>query len=201
MSVVSITVDDKRTAGRPRSEESRKAILDAAARLLASIPLKNLAIESIAREAGVGKATIYRWWPNKAALAIDAFFEEIEQRSSFLPAPTATAALGDQVMRLVQVTAGPVGRLAAQIIAEGQSDPAVLELFRTVFVRQRRAVATQLIKEGIAKGEFRDDIDAELAIDLIYGAVWYRLMVGHQPLDSTFADSMAKYAVALLRRV
>lgn len=194
-------VDDKRPVGRPRSEESRKAILDAAARLLATVPLKNLAIESIAREAGVGKATIYRWWPNKAALAIDAFFEEIEQRSSFLPAPTVTAALGDQVMRLVQVAAGPVGRLAAQIIAEGQSDPAVLELFRSVFVRQRRAVASHLIKEGIANGEFRDDIDTELAIDLIYGPVWYRLMVGHQPLDDVFADSVAKYGVALLRRV
>ncbi|MBM4228283.1 MAG: TetR/AcrR family transcriptional regulator [Gammaproteobacteria bacterium] len=191
-------LDEKRPAGRPRSEQARKAILDATARLLESATLKSLAIESIAREAGVGKATIYRWWPNKAAIVIDAFFREVEQRTAFEHAPTATEAIRHQVARMVRAIAGTTGRIAAQIIAEGQSDPSVLEHFRAVFLRQRRAAATEIFRNGIANGEFHDDLDIELAIDLIYGPIWYRLMVGHQPLDATFAECLPRLSISAL---
>lgn len=198
MASVSPQVDEKRPAGRPRSEHARKAILDATARLLERATLKSLAIESIAREAGVGKATIYRWWPNKAAIVIDAFFREVEQRTAFEHAPTATEAIRHQVTRMVRAIAGTTGRIAAQIIAEGQSDPSVLEHFRAVFLRQRRAAATEIFRNGIANGEFHDDLDIELAIDLIYGPIWYRLMVGHQPLDSTFAERLPRLSISAL---
>lgn len=198
MASVSPQVDEKRPAGRPRSEHARKAILDATARLLEKATLKSLAIESIAREAGVGKATIYRWWPNKAAIVIDAFFREVEQRTAFEHAPTATEAIRHQVSRMVRAIAGTTGRIAAQIIAEGQSDPTVLEHFRAVFLRQRRAAATEIFRNGIANGEFHDDLDIELAIDLIYGPIWYRLMVGHQPLDSTFAERLPHLSTSAL---
>lgn len=198
MAAVSPRVDAKRPAGRPRSEHARKAILDATARLLESATLKSLAIESIAREAGVGKATIYRWWPNKAAIVIDAFFREVEQRTAFEQAPTATEAIRHQVARMVRAIAGTTGRIAAQIIAEGQSDPSVLEHFRAVFLRQRRAAVTEIFRSGIANGEFHDDLDIELAIDLIYGPIWYRLMVGHQPLDATFAERLPRLSISAL---
>lgn len=188
----------KRPCGRPRSTLARKAILDATAKLLVDVPLKYLAIEAIAREARVGKATIYRWWPNKAAIVIDAFFEEVEPRTAFEKAPTASAAIRDQAARMVHVIGGPIGRIAAQIIAEGQSDPSVIEHFRARFLRQRRAAATEIIKAGIANGEFRDDLDIELAIDLIYGPIWYRLMVGHQPLDAHLAEQLPKLGLAVL---
>lgn len=190
----------KRSAGRPRSEHARKAILDATARLLETTALRNLAIESIAKEAGVGKATIYRWWPNKAAIVIDAFFQEVELRSAFEEAPTATEAIQHQVVRMVRAIRGPTGRIAAQIIAEGQSDPGVLEHFRAVFLRQRRATATEIFRSGIANGEFHADLDIELAIDLIYGPIWYRLMVGHQPLDETFAARLPQLSISALVR-
>jgi len=191
-------VEEKRPTGRPRSQLARKAILNATARLLQRVPLRNLAIESIAREAGVGKATIYRWWPNKAAIVIDAFFEEVEQRTAFEHAPTAIDAIRDQVVRMVHTIAGPTGHIAAQIIAEGQSDPRVLEHFRAVFLRQRRAAATEIFKTGIANGEFREDLDIELAIDLIYGPIWYRLLVGHQPLDDQLAEHLPKLSISAL---
>jgi AcrR family transcriptional regulator len=191
---------DKRSTGRPRSAHARKAILDATAKLLADMPLKHLAIEHIAREAGVGKATIYRWWPNKAAIVIDAFFEEVVTRTEFDKAPTATVAIRDQAARMVHVLAGPLGRIAAQIIAEGQSDPSVIENFRARFTHVRRAVVTDIIKAGIASGEFRADLDIELAIDVIYGPIWYRLMVGHQPLDAQLAEQLPGLSLALLRK-
>lgn len=198
MALAYLTTDDKRPSGRPRSQSARKSILDATARLLQHVSLKNLAIESIAREAGVGKATIYGWWPNKAAIVIDAFFEEVEQRTAFEQAPTAVAAIRDQVVRMVHTIGGPIGHIAAQIIAEGQSDPRVLEHFRAVFLRQRRAAASEIIRAGIANGEFRGDLDIELVIDLIYGPIWYRLMVGHQPLDDGLADRLPELSISAL---
>ena len=190
----------KRPAGRPRSEMARKAILDATARLLEKVTLRNLAIENIAREAGVGKATIYRWWPNKAAIVIDAFFQEVEQRTAFERGPTAAEAIRHQVVRMIHAIAGPLGRVAAQIIAEGQSNPDVLEHFRAVFLRGRRAAATEIFRQGIADGEFHPDLDIELAIDLIYGPIWYRLMVGHQPLDQGLAERLPKLSISALLR-
>ena len=76
MPVAAPEAEQKRNAGRPRCQVAQDAILAATARLLRSTSVRELAIESIAREAGVGKATIYRWWPNKTAIVIDAFFSE-----------------------------------------------------------------------------------------------------------------------------
>jgi AcrR family transcriptional regulator len=192
---------EKRTTGRPRCQVARKAILNATARLLEQTPLQNLAIENIAKEAGVGKATIYRWWPNKAAIVIDAFFEEVVPRTSFETAATASEIIARQLGRMIKVLSGHQGRIVAQIIAEGQSKPDVLEHFRSVFLRDRRAVVRGVIEKGIADGEFSPDLDLETAIDVVYGPVWYRLMVGHQPLDRAFAEALPKLSIAALKRL
>lgn len=199
MSLPLSTPAEKRPTGRPRCPAARQAILQATARLLETIPLQNLAIECIAREAGVGKATIYRWWPNKAAIVIDAFFEQVVPRTTFDRAPTAAEAIERQAARMVKVLNGPEGRVVAQIIAEGQSDPAVLEHFRAVFLRTRRNAARAIIQAGMDSGEFRRDVDIELVIDLIYGPMWYRLLVGHQPLNREFAETFSRLAIAALR--
>ncbi|MCC7122622.1 MAG: TetR/AcrR family transcriptional regulator [Gammaproteobacteria bacterium] len=191
---------EKRPSGRPRCQTARKAILETTVRLLEHVTLQNLAIECIAREAGVGKATIYRWWPNKAAIVIDAFFEEVVPRTSFDRAPTAAETLQRQAARIVKVLNGRQGRVVAQILAEGQSDPGVLEYFRSMFLRTRRAVAAEIIQAGIESGEFLPDLDIEVAIDLIYGPIWYRLLVGHQPLDRHFAETLPRLATAAISR-
>ena len=191
---------EKRASGRPRCPLARQAILEATARLLQNTALQGLAIENIAREAGVGKATIYRWWPNKAAIVIDAFFEEVVPKTPFERMPTAAEAIVRQCARMIRVLNGPQGRVVAQIIAEGQSDPTVLEHFRSIFLRNRRSAAREIIQAGIDSGEFRADVDIELIIDLIYGPMWYRLMVGHQPLDRAFAETLPQLAIAALRQ-
>lgn len=198
MSAAPASIAGRRPSGRPRCQVARKAILEATARLLDRVSLQNLAIECIAREAGVGKATIYRWWPNKAAIAIDAFFEDVAPRSNFERAATAAETLQRQAARIVKILNGRQGRIVAQIIAEGQSDPSVLEYFRAMFLRNRRALATEIIRAGIDSGEFRSDLDVEVAIDLIYGPMWYRLLVGHQPLDRHFAETLPRLATAAL---
>jgi len=198
MSLAPVSAPEKRPSGRPRCQTARKAILDATVRLLDRMTLQSLAIECIACEAGVGKATIYRWWPNKAAIVIDAFFEEVVPRTTFERAPTAAETLQRQVERIVKVLNGRQGRIVAQIIAEGQNDPSVLEHFRQMFLRQRRAVAAEIIQAGIDSDEFLPNLDVEVVIDLIYGPMWYRLLVGHQPLDRHFAETLPRLAIAAL---
>jgi len=201
MTLATALAHDKRSSGRPRCLVARQSILDATVRLLESTPLQNLAIECIARAAGVGKATIYRWWPNKAAIVIDAFFEQVVPKTTFERTPTAAEAIERQAARMARILSGPQGRIVAQIIAEGQSDPAVLEHFRSVFLRNRRGAARAIIQAGMDSGEFRKDIDIELIIDLIYGPMWYRLMVGHQPLNREFAETFSRLAIAALKPV
>jgi AcrR family transcriptional regulator len=190
--------EQKRNAGRPRCQAARESILETTARLLRNSSVRELAIESIAREAGVGKATIYRWWPNKAAIVIDAFFSEAAPLTNFPAASSASEAIQAQCAKLIEVLNGPLGTVLAQIIGEGQSNEDVLAKFREVFLRHRRAEFIALYDRGVREGVFKPGLDVELAADLVYGPVWFRLLVAHQPLDEKFAEQLPNLAVAAL---
>lgn len=186
--------------GRRRSEACERAVLDAAWRLLAIRPLSELSIEAIAREAGVGKTTIYRWWPSKAAIAMDAFLERYLPETPFPNAATAEEALRKQMASVVRAFRGDVGRIIVQIAAEAQADPEALRVFRERFVLPRRRAAVEILERGVASGEFDPELDAELAIDLLYGPIWLRLLIGHLPLDEDFAEALPRAAMRSLAR-
>src|SRR4249919_1095196 len=118
-----------RRAGRPRSETTRHSILRATLHLLEDTSVQSLTIEAIARQAGVGKATIYRWWDSKALVVIDAFVEHHVIRTPMPRDLPPADALALHFTALVHEYAGWSGRIVAQIIAEGQADPAVLREF------------------------------------------------------------------------
>jgi AcrR family transcriptional regulator len=181
--------------GRPRSEESKAAILEATWKLLKTTTLRDLSIEAIARESYVGKTTIYRWWPNKVAVAIDALLENVLPVTSFLNHLSATEAITEQMTALVKAFEGEYGRIVAQIIAEGQACPEVLASYRDRFLYQRRAEAKLIIERGIESGELDPNVDPELAMDILYGAIYFRLLVGHLPLDAKFASELPRQAL------
>lgn len=181
--------------GRPRSIESEQAILDAAWQLLQKGSVRKVSIEAIAREARVGKATIYRWWPSKAAVIVDAFLAQVEASLPFSEIDSATEAIAQQVQQLVQVFQGDVGRIVAQIIAEGQYDAEALASFRDRFLSLRREAARQVIVRGIDSGEFDKTLDPDLAMDILYGPIYYRLLVQHLPLDKAFAEALFERAI------
>ncbi len=185
------TVSAPQTRGRPRSEAARQAILAATRALLATTTIRELTIEAIAKKAGVGKTTIYRRWPSKVAVVIDAI-EAIVPRSRLIASKRVSEALQGQVRHLVEQYRGRYGRIVAELIAEGQADPAVLAAFRERFLLRRRAVARDLIEHGKATGEFDPNLDTDLACDIIYGPVYYRLLVAHLPLDDEFADALSQ---------
>src|SRR6476469_3913105 len=179
-----------------RSEESRAAILGATVELLDETTVQKLSIEAIAKRAGVGKTTIYRWWPNKSAVVIDAFMEHHLIHTPIPDDVPVREALITHVTSLVEQYAGPGGRLVAQLIAESQYDDQILKAFRERFWDGRRAAVLELVKRGIRDGELRDDTDAELMVELVYSPVYVRLLLSYRELDREFARAVVDAAFA-----
>lgn len=188
----------KRAPGRTRSEARRVAILNATLDLLETNSLQQITIEAIAREAGVGKATIYRWWPSKVSVVIDAFVQNHIVHTPMPKGSSCREALVTHLHRMVQQYSGRGGRLVAQILAEGQSDPEVLRDFRERFFHGRRALVREVIETGRHNGEFRTDIETELQMDIVYSPVYFRLLMGHLPLSQKFADDLAEATMAFM---
>jgi AcrR family transcriptional regulator len=188
----------ERGVGRPRSEETRTQILAATIRLLHTSTIQSISIEAIAREAGVGKATIYRWWDSKALVVIDAFMEHHIVKTPMphdLPPGEAIAA---HLMSLIREYSGWSGRIVAQIIAEGQADPAVLREFRERFHYGRRALVREMLEAWRSSTRIPAPPNIETLAELLYAPVYMRLLVGNGPLDEHFAREHISYVYTLL---
>ncbi len=181
--------------GRPRSEASRGAIIAAASELLRTVGLNRMSIEAVAEASGVGKTTIYRWWPSKGTLALDAYLEDM--RAKVVAPDTGDGAedLRRHARAVIGFYAGEEGRIFAQFMAEAQNDPGLAEAFRERFLSQRRATVKTIWQRGVARGEFRDDVDAEVAMDMIFAPIVYRLLAGHAPLVKSLADGLVDAAL------
>ena len=178
---------------RRRSERSHRAVLGAAAELLDERGYAGVTIEGIAARAGVGKQTIYRWWPSKAAV----FMEIYNERAAETLADLDTGSVGDDLRNLlggmfVLFTNTSAGPAMSGMIAEAQSDPEAARAFREEFMARRRAVTRGILERGVARGELRSDLELDTAIDVFTGAVWQRLLQGHAPMDERYADGVVK---------
>jgi AcrR family transcriptional regulator len=193
--------NDKKRRGRPRSAAaaSHDTILRAVYDLLHEKSVRDLTIEGVARRAGVGKPTIYKWWPSKAALVMAMLDEHIAED---LPAPgarNAEEAIRSLVRQLIRRFNGFAGKVAAEILAEGQSEPSVLQEYRDRYLSKRRACATEVIERAQASGEFRKDIDPQVLIDMIFGPIYYRRLVRHQKLDERFGDELVDHIISYVK--
>ena len=172
-----------------RSEHSRQAILQTTMKLLderepGSTTVQQLSIERIASEAGVSKTTIYRWWPNKAAVVIDTFLENHILATPVREDLPAIEALREHITALAAVYAGHEGRLMAQLIAESQYDPATLDEFKKHFWRPRRDAVNRLIERAVAEGSIRGDRDTDEIAERIYAPIYFKLLFQEGELDS-----------------
>ena len=186
--------------GRHRSLEAEAAILKATLYLLERQPLRKVTADAIAQRAGVSKATIYKWWPNKSLVALDAYLAGMSEQ---VPVPDTGSAERDFTQQLKSVIAfytSPLGKLFCQFIAEGQSDPAFLALFRDRFLSARRDTARVMWERGVQRGEIREDVDGEIVLDLIYGPMVFRLLTGYGSLAEREAESVVKVVFEGLRK-
>lgn len=183
--------------GRPRSLASRAAILRAARALLAEGGPAAVTMEAVAARAGVGKPTVYRWWPDRHAVAMAALMEEepagapdrAPRRSVRRPA-AALAALRTQLHAIASRFATPTGRLAAGMIAAADTESEIAKAFRNHFVLARRAEGRALLRQAVTEGAVRGDCEPEVVLDLLYGPLFFRLLLGHAPLDLRFVDQL-----------
>ncbi len=173
--------------GRPRSEEADRAILAAATELLTEHGLAGMSIEEVAARAGVGKSTIYRRWPNRGALALDAFLTEF---SSQLPAPDTGSLRSDLRAALRAwvraVTKTPAGRMLAGLLAEAQRDPPLGNAWRERVMEPLRSAHRVIVERAIERGEIAPGTDPDLVLDLLFGPAYHRLLNRHRPLSDNF---------------
>lgn len=186
-------------AGRPRSEKSRKAILDATRRLLTHMPLSELSIEAIAKKAKVGKTTIYRWWPNKASVVMEAFLEQPGVQNIVPTTANASDAIVRQLESLIRQLRGQNGRIIAGIIAESQSSGDVLDLLYDKFLKERITPLYEAVEEGKKNGEFNKDVNTEIALDMLVGPLFMRVLSGEHGIDDHFASNFPKQALNALK--
>jgi AcrR family transcriptional regulator len=180
----------KRTPGRPRSEQARAAILSSTLELLEQVGFNELTIEAVAANAAVGKATIYRWWPNKAVLVADAFMSSVIRETRFPDTGSVREDLRAQMQRLAVIFRGPRGRILRSLIGGGQSDPELIAAFSNRWLIPRRAEALSILQRAIDRRQLPADIDRNMLLDTLYGPLYFRLLVGHGPLSTAFVDDV-----------
>ncbi|MDT7592519.1 MAG: hypothetical protein QOH45_2050 [Pseudonocardiales bacterium] len=181
--------------GRPRSEESRVAVLRAASELMLEVGVRAMTTEGIAKRSGASKATIYKWWPNKYAVAIEAFLSAMSAESADPDTGSAPEDFRRALRGMMRFYASPSGRVFAQLVGEAQFDSQVAAELRDRLVGSRRRLVRAIWDRGVARGELRSDVDPEVAIDLVFGPAMYRLVAGHAPLDDTAADAIVAVAM------
>jgi AcrR family transcriptional regulator len=186
--------------GRQRSEESEEAILSAITALLRDKPLRDISIEEIARKAGVGKATIYKWWPSKAYIAFDAFSKKLVEMVPIRDSGSAERDFKEQLRSLFAFFDTPAGMVLRHFLAEGQVDPEFASLFRERFIKPRRETVGVIFDRAVERGQIRRGLDREVVLDLIYGPGFYRMLIRHEPLGRNTVDEMVSMLFRGLRK-
>jgi AcrR family transcriptional regulator len=183
-------------AGRRRNAAARDAILDVTFELLRTRGTTGLTVDAIAETAGVGRQTIYRWWPSKGAVAAEAM---ARQARVIVPVRDTTSFPDDLTQFLVDSFTGVqdsgMRRALRQLVSAAQADEHVAEVLAD-FTAQRRAALRALLERGQASRDLPADADLGLLVDVAYGVLWYRLLIGHAPLDPRAARDLAAHLLA-----
>src|ERR1700761_9047257 len=183
--------------GRPPSEmaASHAAIMDAVYALLQKKSVRDLTMEEVARKAKVGKPTLYKWWPTKATLVLAMLVERMATNLEKPTVLTAEESLRFRARRLIDAFNGPFGKIVAGLIAEGQSEPAVLQEFFDRWVSPRRNATIADLQRGKDAGELRSETEPELLNDAIFGAIYYRMLLRSGPMTQRFGEVLVDHII------
>ncbi|MGO4492372.1 TetR/AcrR family transcriptional regulator C-terminal ligand-binding domain-containing protein [Arthrobacter sp. 2YAF22_2] len=159
------------------------------------LTVQKLSIERIAREAGVSKTTIYRWWSSKVAVVIDTFLDNHVARTPVREDLSAIDALREHMASLADVYASSEGRLVAQLIGECQQDEAAMSEFKKHFWSPRALVVESLVERAISEGSMRKDLDAQVVTEMLYAPIYFRLLFQSGPLAAKATDAVMQTAL------
>ena len=171
------------------------AILEATADLLVEGGLAATTMEAIAARAGVSKVTIYKWWPSRGAVAVDAYFRRYDETYAYVDTGDLAADLTVQIGLLIRAFGGRAGRIMAELIGQAQSDPVLAGTLRSGWLLPRREATAAVLRRAIGRNQVRSDIDIPTVMDQLYAPVYWRLMMGHAPLGDDLAADLVRNAL------
>jgi len=183
-------IESNARRGRPRNDHIHRLILNTALDLAFEVGFRALSVEAIAAKAGVGKTTIYRRWPNKGAVVMDAFLSIVGPKTSFPSRDRAIESIQLQMRTQVKAFRSKYGRMIRSLVGDGQFDPEVLEAFRQRWILPRRQLARSTIELAMKQGDLRSDLDVDTVIDTLYAPIYYRLMFETGPISDAYADGL-----------
>ncbi|MEU4191391.1 TetR/AcrR family transcriptional regulator [Kribbella sp. NPDC026611] len=180
-----------------RSERARQAILDAALELCGEQSYAGLTMEGIAKRAGVGKQTIYRWWPSKAAILLEALEERGRSTLDFPDTGNLEADLRTQMTQVAQAFLSPTfAAYSKGLIAAAQSDPAIAQAVVTSIIQPRVTLCIERLQKAQQAGEIRPDLDLADVVELLYAPLYYRLLLHTRPVSPTQVDTILSLVLA-----
>ncbi len=185
--------------GRPRSEKSRSAVLRATNSLLAHSSVQELSIEAIARKAKVGKTTIYRWWPNKTAVVMEALSTQPEAQAPMPAVKSNAEGIILQLDKLIRLLQSKNGETIAQLFSEAQGDAKSQEIFEDSFLSPLIDAIEYSIEQGQKSKEFDSSLNTRVAVDMLCGPIFFRLMAHPSDFNDEFRETYPARAVDMLR--
>ena len=185
--------------GRPRDLRAKRAVLDAARTLIEKDGYPAATIEAISARAGVAKTTIYRWWPNRSALAVDLLIELVESAAPTPEGGDPILMLRDEMALVARAMDSLPGRLAISLLGEAEHDPYVHNAMLRGIFNPRRQARVKIVRRAQALGLLRSDLPPVLAVDLLYGPLFYRSFIRHEGVTGNFARQVFEYVLGGLR--
>lgn len=185
------TVDGRRGRGRRPADEVRADVLRTVGKVLLAEGMADLTFERVARLSGVSKTTLYKWWPSMGALALDGYFHAVQERLAFPDTGDIRADLTSQLRAFTRVmTTTPGGKVLTELIGHAQTDEELSTAFRALYSSERRRLACVRLRRAQEQGQIRPDVDPQVVVDQLWGAVYNRLLVPDEPVTDDFVVAL-----------
>ncbi|MFS4093568.1 TetR/AcrR family transcriptional regulator C-terminal ligand-binding domain-containing protein [Streptomyces sp. AF1A] len=180
-----------RRRGRRPADEVRADVFRVVGEVLLKEGMADLTFERVARLSGVSKTTLYKWWPSKGALALDGYFHAVEQTLAFEDTGDIRADLTSQLRAFARImTRTPAGRVVTELIGQSQTDDELATAFRSLYSSERRRLAAERLARAREQGQIRPDIDVQVLVDQLWGAVYHRLLIPDEPVTDDFVVAL-----------
>ena len=190
-----MTTNPRRGRGRRPAQDVRRDVLAAVADLLFTEGMAGFTIDKVAARSGVSKVTIYKWWASRGAVAVEAYFARYAQTIVFEDTGDVAVDLTNQIGVMIRAFRGRAGQVMAELVGQAQLDPHLAEMLRRQWIQPRREITAGVLRRAIDRGQLRADVDLELLMDQLYGPLYYRLVLAHQPLVPSLADGLVRAAL------
>ncbi|MER6925234.1 TetR/AcrR family transcriptional regulator C-terminal ligand-binding domain-containing protein, partial [Streptomyces spiralis] len=173
------------------ADEVRADVFRVVGEILLQEGIADLTFERVARLSGVSKTTLHKWWPSKGSLALDGYFHAVQETLAFEDTGDIRADLTSQLRAFARImTRTPAGRVVTELIGQSQTDENLATAFRSLYSSERRRLAGERLLRAREQGQIRDEVDVQVLVDQLWGAVYHRLLIPDEPVTDDFVVAL-----------